>query len=121
MEATQPRFLTDPYLDPPETGSNSHYTEKSVRIPSYWCYRPPATSPAVTPLPALANGYGTSPSWLWRCFHCARSFVPAMTFAGTSTIAISAALVSTAATNRRLRTSGSITNATAAAPNSGVP
>lgn len=50
--------LTDRYADP--VGSESSYTEKLLRLPdSLWCYRPGASMPAITPLPALKNGYIT--------------------------------------------------------------
>ncbi len=45
--------ITDSYLDPP--GNDGFYTEKSIRIPSYWCYQPPPGAPDVAPLPALAS------------------------------------------------------------------
>ncbi|WP_144153080.1 tetratricopeptide repeat protein [Paraburkholderia sp. BCC1885] len=53
--------LTDPHLDPlnaagtPGT-SDSHYTERSVRLPdSFWCYDPLTDEPAVNALPALTS------------------------------------------------------------------
>ncbi len=48
--------MSDPYLDPPgEHGGE--YSEETIRLPGcYWCYEPPATTPHVTPLPALATG-----------------------------------------------------------------
>jgi len=50
--------LTDGYLDPP--GENdSYYSEESVRLKSYWCYRPWDVDVAVGELPALKNGYVT--------------------------------------------------------------
>ena len=58
--------LTDPVLDPP--GQTDHlYTEQSIRLESFWCYEPPANSPAVGPLPAENNGYVT--------FGCLNNFV----------------------------------------------
>ena len=54
--------LTDPYLDPPSPPGidESIYSEKSVRLPhTYWCYEPPASAPAVAPLPPAAAGYIT--------------------------------------------------------------
>ena len=51
--------LTDPWLDP-DGVDESIYSEKSVRLPrTYWCYQPPPVAPALTPLPALANGHVT--------------------------------------------------------------
>jgi protein O-GlcNAc transferase len=47
--------LTDPRLDPPD--NDAHYTERSIRLPdSFWCYDPLTGTPAVNPLPALADG-----------------------------------------------------------------
>lgn len=31
--------LTDPHLDPP--GTDAHYVERSLRLDTYWCYKPP--------------------------------------------------------------------------------
>jgi predicted O-linked N-acetylglucosamine transferase (SPINDLY family) len=50
--------LTDPYLDPPGE-TDADYTERSVRLRSFWCYEPPADTPLVGPLPAEQNGYVT--------------------------------------------------------------
>ena len=47
--------LTDPYLDPPGE-DESIYSEKSLRLRSYWCYQPAKNTPALGPLPALALG-----------------------------------------------------------------
>jgi len=50
--------LTDAVLDPP--GMNEgFYTEQTIRLETFWCYAPPADSPAVGPLPADSNGYVT--------------------------------------------------------------
>jgi predicted O-linked N-acetylglucosamine transferase (SPINDLY family) len=58
--------FTDPVLDPP--GQTDHlYTEQSVRLETFWCFEPPAESPAVEPLPAEKNGYIT--------FGCLNNFV----------------------------------------------
>lgn len=47
--------FTDPVLDPP--GATDHcYTEQSIRLETFWCFEPPADSPAVQPLPAEKNG-----------------------------------------------------------------
>ena len=47
--------LTDAYLDP--VGSDeSVYSEKSVRLRSYWCYEAPSDSPAVEMPPCLKSG-----------------------------------------------------------------
>ena len=53
--------LTDPFLDPPEPGVDEMYAEKSLRLPAtFWCYDPlDDAPPAVSPLPALANGHVT--------------------------------------------------------------
>jgi predicted O-linked N-acetylglucosamine transferase (SPINDLY family) len=49
--------LTDRYLDPPDPARDEWYTETSVRLPdSFWCYSPIPGAPAVSPLPAEANG-----------------------------------------------------------------
>jgi len=48
--------LTDPYLDPPGTDLGC-YCEQSIRLPeTYWCYRPIAETPEVSPLPRLEEG-----------------------------------------------------------------
>lgn len=50
--------FSDPRLDPP--GFESHYTERTVRLPdSFWCYDPLTDQPQVNPLPALTRGYLT--------------------------------------------------------------
>jgi protein O-GlcNAc transferase len=52
--------LTDPYLDPPGE-TDADYTERSIRLQSFWCYEPPESEepPPVGPLPAERNGYVT--------------------------------------------------------------
>jgi predicted O-linked N-acetylglucosamine transferase (SPINDLY family) len=51
--------ITDPYLDPPGI-DESIYTEKTLRLPDcFWCFQPAPEAPALSPLPALANGYIT--------------------------------------------------------------
>jgi predicted O-linked N-acetylglucosamine transferase (SPINDLY family) len=51
--------LTDPYLDPPGL-FDACYAEESYQLPdSFWCYDPLTSEPAVSPLPALRNGYVT--------------------------------------------------------------
>jgi protein O-GlcNAc transferase len=53
-------------LDPP--GETDHfYTEQSVRLETFWCFDPPAGSPAVGPSPLDKNGYVT--------FGCLNGFV----------------------------------------------
>jgi predicted O-linked N-acetylglucosamine transferase (SPINDLY family) len=48
--------LTDRLAEPP--GSERYYTEKLLYLPdSTWCFQEPADSPAISPLPALTNGY----------------------------------------------------------------
>jgi protein O-GlcNAc transferase len=47
--------LTDGALDPPGADA-SVYTEKALRLASYWCYPAPERAPAVGPLPAVAAG-----------------------------------------------------------------
>src|SRR5439155_15356436 len=50
--------LTDANLDPP--GTSEHlYTERSIHLSSYWCYRPVANTPEVGPLPAQQAGFIT--------------------------------------------------------------
>ncbi|HOP41613.1 MAG TPA: tetratricopeptide repeat protein, partial [Geobacteraceae bacterium] len=51
--------ITDTAADPP--GLTEHlYSETLCRLPdNFICYRPPANSPPVGPLPCLANGYVT--------------------------------------------------------------
>jgi len=52
--------ITDVHLDPPGSGSESHYVEKLIRLPqTYWCYRPADACPDVGPLPARSNGFIT--------------------------------------------------------------
>lgn len=50
--------LTDPRMDP-EDGDERFYSERSVRLASYWCYPPPADSPEVQPPPARSAGFTT--------------------------------------------------------------
>jgi len=50
--------LTDNAFDPPDADT-SVYTEKPLRLRSYWCYPAPEGAPAVTPLPARAGGQVT--------------------------------------------------------------
>jgi predicted O-linked N-acetylglucosamine transferase (SPINDLY family) len=51
--------LTDERADPPGR-SDALHTEKLVRLPrSFFCYRPPAEAPPITPLPARATGQVT--------------------------------------------------------------
>lgn len=57
--------LTDAVLDPP-VATDNFYTEKSVRLETFWCFDPPANSPPVGPLPADQNGFIT--------FGCLNSF-----------------------------------------------
>jgi predicted O-linked N-acetylglucosamine transferase (SPINDLY family) len=58
--------FTDPVLDPP--GETDHfYTEQSIRLETFWCFDPPAGSPAVGPSPLDKNGYVT--------FGCLNGFV----------------------------------------------
>ncbi|MGQ7244749.1 O-linked N-acetylglucosamine transferase family protein [Salinicola sp. V024] len=51
-------FLSDSIETPP--GVDDQYTEKLIRLPDdYVCYHPPYYTPAITALPAIANGYIT--------------------------------------------------------------
>ena len=63
--------ITDRYCDPP--GSTEHLnTEALVRLPGiYMAWRPPEGTPAVGPLPAVANGYVT-----FGTFHSAFKIAP---------------------------------------------
>jgi predicted O-linked N-acetylglucosamine transferase (SPINDLY family) len=47
--------LTDEYLDPPGS-DQSLYSERPVRLRSYWCYQPAKDSPPLVPPPSLASG-----------------------------------------------------------------
>jgi protein O-GlcNAc transferase len=48
--------ITNPLMDPPDPSDESHF-EKPLRLPqTYWCYQPPANTPQVNALPALATG-----------------------------------------------------------------
>jgi predicted O-linked N-acetylglucosamine transferase (SPINDLY family) len=50
--------ISDPRLDPP--GFESHYAEKTIRLPdAFWCYDPLTSDLPVNELPALANGHIT--------------------------------------------------------------
>jgi protein O-GlcNAc transferase len=51
--------LTDDWADPPGM-TDRYYTEKLVRLPrAFFCYLPSVDAPAVTALPAIANGMVT--------------------------------------------------------------
>jgi protein O-GlcNAc transferase len=51
--------LVDAQTDPPGMTDAIH-TERLLRLPrTFACYRPPASAPPVSPLPALANGHVT--------------------------------------------------------------
>src|SRR6185369_12565150 len=51
--------LSDPFLDPPDQGSEA-YTEETLRLPdSFWCYDPLTKGPEVSALPALSKGHLT--------------------------------------------------------------
>jgi predicted O-linked N-acetylglucosamine transferase (SPINDLY family) len=54
--------LSDPHLDPPCPPSidESHYTEKTIRLPrTYWCYPEPETPTDIGPLPVSSAGHIT--------------------------------------------------------------
>jgi protein O-GlcNAc transferase len=57
--------ISDPYIDPVGQ-TESDYVERTIRIPSYWCYQPIEPSPAVSELPAQRNG--------WITFGCLSNF-----------------------------------------------
>lgn len=48
--------ITDPYFDPPKQSDEGRYSEKSIRIESYWCYQPIIELDEPSPPPALTNG-----------------------------------------------------------------
>jgi predicted O-linked N-acetylglucosamine transferase (SPINDLY family) len=51
--------LTDPYLDPPQSG-NDAYAERSIRLPAtYWCYLPIPAAPDVDAPPAAQTRIAT--------------------------------------------------------------
>jgi len=52
--------VSDPHIDPPGS-DESHYTEKTIRLPkTYWCYQPGVDpTPDVCPSPAITNGFVT--------------------------------------------------------------
>jgi predicted O-linked N-acetylglucosamine transferase (SPINDLY family) len=49
--------ISDPHLDPAD--AELPYTERTMRVPSYWCYRPMEVAPDVSELPALVLGHAT--------------------------------------------------------------
>ena len=51
--------LSDPYLDPPDNTDDSHYSEKTLRLRSYWCYQAPPEAPPVVPPPSESVGHVT--------------------------------------------------------------
>jgi predicted O-linked N-acetylglucosamine transferase (SPINDLY family) len=50
--------ISDPYLDPTDA-DQPYYSEKTVRLSSYWCYSAPAAAPQVSPPPVVSRGYVT--------------------------------------------------------------
>ena len=54
IDAMDYRF-SDPYLDPADADL-SYYTEKTIRLRSYWCYQPWRTAPETSQSPAMKNG-----------------------------------------------------------------
>ncbi|MHB8453986.1 MAG: O-linked N-acetylglucosamine transferase, SPINDLY family protein [Acidiferrobacterales bacterium] len=51
--------LTDDWADPPNQTERYH-SEKLIRLPrGFLCYLPPSDAPAVTPPPAISNGFVT--------------------------------------------------------------
>jgi predicted O-linked N-acetylglucosamine transferase (SPINDLY family) len=52
--------MTDPFLDPPEGGSDARHSEALVRLPRiFGCYRPPDEVIEVAAPPCIANGFVT--------------------------------------------------------------
>lgn len=50
--------ITDAIADPPGEADHRH-SETLLRLPQFLCYGAPGDAPAVTPLPALTNGFVT--------------------------------------------------------------
>jgi predicted O-linked N-acetylglucosamine transferase (SPINDLY family) len=50
--------LSDRYLDPDDS-DQKYYSERTVRLASYWCYPAPTEAPAVNPQPAAQAGHVT--------------------------------------------------------------
>lgn len=50
-------FLTDAVCDPPGAGHERYFTEELVRLPSQFCYVPPAHLPVSRETPARRRGY----------------------------------------------------------------
>jgi len=50
--------ISDPYLDP-VGGGEEWYSEKTVRIPSYWCYQAPVGAPMPAELPSASRDFIT--------------------------------------------------------------
>ncbi len=55
-------LLADTYLAPSEVADRLA-SEKIIRLPAVACFQPPATAPAINPLPALSNGFLTFASF----------------------------------------------------------
>jgi predicted O-linked N-acetylglucosamine transferase (SPINDLY family) len=55
--ATMDYRISDRFIDPP--GTESLYSEQTLRIASYWCYDASPASPQVQALPATTNGLVT--------------------------------------------------------------
>jgi protein O-GlcNAc transferase len=49
--------ISDPHLDPPD--AVLPYSERTLRLPTFWCYDPIAEEPRVAPLPATLAGHVT--------------------------------------------------------------
>jgi predicted O-linked N-acetylglucosamine transferase (SPINDLY family) len=50
--------ISDPHLDPTDA-DQPFYSERTVRLTSYWCYPAPEAAPPVNELPAARNGFVT--------------------------------------------------------------
>ena len=53
--------LSDGFLDPPSKdgglcANDSNYTERTIRLRSYWCYQPARDTPDVAPPPVMSHG-----------------------------------------------------------------
>jgi predicted O-linked N-acetylglucosamine transferase (SPINDLY family) len=50
--------ISDPFLDPDDL-DQKYYSERTVRLKSYWCYPEPPEAPPVNALPAAQSGHVT--------------------------------------------------------------
>lgn len=65
--------VTDAHADPPGGDAERHHTERLLRLPCAWCYRPPEPSPPVEPPPSdRFGGAGGVPQITFGCFNMVR-------------------------------------------------